>query len=63
MTQSFTMAEKLACAEREVALRKRVYANRIETGRMSKEKAAHEIACMAEIAEDYRELAAKERLL
>ncbi len=59
----YTAAEMLACAERETKLRKRVYPNRVETGRMSKEQAAHEIACMQAIADYFRQLAAKERLL
>jgi len=50
----FTDQEKLRAAERELALRKRVYPNRVLTHRMRKEQAEREIAIMAEIAADYR---------
>jgi hypothetical protein len=63
MTDVITNADKLKCAEREVKMRKQVYPNRIETGRMSEGKAAHEIACMEAIAADYRTAAEKERLI
>jgi hypothetical protein len=63
MTDVITAADKLACAEREVKMRKHVYPNRIATNRMSAGKAAHEIACMEAIAADYRIAAEKERLI
>lgn len=63
MPLTFTNDEKLACAEREVALRRRVYPNRVQTGRMSAAKALHEIECMKSIAADYRTQTQKERLL
>lgn len=63
MTDVITTADKLKCAERELALRKRVYANRLETGRMSAGKVAHELACMEAILEDYRAAVERERLL
>lgn len=59
----FTATEKLACAERELRLRKQVYPRRIEAGRMSKRAADHEIAVLYAIIQDYREQARKERLL
>lgn len=58
-----TAADKLACVEREIKMRQRVYPRWIEDGRMSAGKAAHEIACMEAIADDYRKAAAGERLL
>jgi hypothetical protein len=59
----FTALDKLRCAEREVKLRRQVYPNRIESGRMSPAKAEYEIAVMADIAEDYRKLAEGEMLI
>ena len=63
MTYVPTTQDKLKCAERELRLRKRVYDNRIETGRMSLRKAQREMDCMRAIVADYRALAEKERLL
>ena len=63
MTEKFTTADKLACVEREVRMRAKIYPNRILTGRMSAESATREIDCMKEIADDYRQLAAREKLL
>lgn len=47
-------ADKLACIEREIKMRLQVYPRWIEKGRMTREKADHEIAVMQAIAEDYR---------
>ena len=63
MTDVITATDKLACAEREVKMRERVYPRWIEDGRISAGKAAHEIATMKAIAEDYRKAAESERLL
>ena len=63
MTDIITAADKLACAERELKMRKRVYPRWIEDGRISAGKAAHEIAAMESIVADYQKLAAGERLL
>lgn len=41
----------LKSAEREVALRRRVYPKQIATGRMTHQMAAHEIQAMNEIVE------------
>jgi hypothetical protein len=46
--------DKLACIEREIKMRLQVYPRWIESGRMTREKADHEISVMQEIAEDYR---------
>jgi len=54
MTDIITAADKLACAERELKMRQRVYLRWIEDGRMSAGKAAHEIAVMEAIVADYR---------
>lgn len=44
-----TKAELLACVDREIAFRRRVYPNAILAGRMKKDKADYEIARMVEI--------------
>ncbi len=41
-----TTADMLACARREVRMRQRVYLRWVSEGRMTAEKAQHEIACM-----------------
>jgi hypothetical protein len=63
MTDVITNADKLACAERELKMRQRVYPRWQEDGRMSAGKAAYELACMEAIIADYRALAEKERLI
>jgi hypothetical protein len=42
--------EMIACAEREVRMRRRVYPSRVANGSMSQEKANREIAVMEQIA-------------
>lgn len=63
MTDIITAADKLACAERELKMRERVYPRWVAEGRMSAGKAAHEIECMKHIIADYQAAAGKERLL
>jgi hypothetical protein len=58
-----TTADKLACAKRELKMRKVVYERWVDENRMSARKAAHEIACMEAIMSDYAALVEKERLL
>lgn len=58
-----TVADKLACAQRELSMRKRVYPRWVEQGYMSQTKASYEIRMMEEIVKDYTELESKERLL
>ena len=48
-------AEKLACLEREIAMRRRVYPKWIASGKLKQEKADREIAVMEAVAADYRE--------
>jgi hypothetical protein len=55
MTTTITTADKLACAERELALRKNVYPRWVEQGRMSAGRAAREIALMQAIVLDYQD--------
>jgi hypothetical protein len=63
MTDIISTADKLACVQRELALRQRVYVKWVEGGRMSAGKAAHEIACMEAIVQDYVAAAKGERLV
>ena len=51
-----TNQDKLACAERELTFRHRVYDRLIARGKMTERQKAHEIALMAAIVEDYRSL-------
>lgn len=44
-----TFQEQLACAKRELALRRNTYPKWVETNRMKQEKMDHEIECMDEI--------------
>lgn len=46
-----TAAELLKCAERELAMRERVYPRRVAEGKMSPDSADHETECMAQIVE------------
>jgi len=47
-------AAKLACIEREIKMRERVYPRWVAAGKMSQEKADLELEVMRAIAEDYR---------
>ena len=54
-----TNTEILACARRELVLRRSVYPRWVEGGRLSPEKAKHEIECMeiiCQILEKYKML-------
>lgn len=50
-----TIADKRREAERELAMRRRVYPRMVETGRIKKHEAERQIAVMEAIAEDYQE--------
>jgi hypothetical protein len=56
-------ADQLACAERELKLRHRVYPRWVEQGRMSRQLADRELLAMQAIVATLKELAEKERLL
>lgn len=51
---TFTDAEKLEAAEREVRQRKRVYPRWVSEGRLTQAFADRQIALMEAIADDYR---------
>jgi hypothetical protein len=58
-----TWADQLACVERELKLRRRLYPRRVEVGRLSQAKADQEIRDMEAVAETLRGLERQERLL
>ena len=49
-----TTRDKLACAQRELKMRRDIYPRWVEQGRMSQAKADFEIACMEAILADYQ---------
>jgi hypothetical protein len=57
----FTAEEKHAEAVREVEMRKQVYEGLVRANSLSQQEADRRIALMREIAEDYSQLAEKER--
>lgn len=50
----FTVQEKLKAVERELAMRRNVYAKWVASGKMKPFHAEREIGVMEAIAEDYR---------
>lgn len=59
----WSATEKLACVERELRWRYKVYPRRVEQGNMTDKQAAREISIMESIAADLRALSERERLL
>ena len=59
----FSYAELRQAAEREVSIRRKVYPNRIETGRMTRMQAERQIALMQAISDHLREHEKAEMLL
>lgn len=55
-----TAAELLKCAQRELAMRERVYPRRLAEGKMSQQSADHETDCMAAIVKLLEEKAKAE---
>jgi hypothetical protein len=53
MMDIITTADKLACARRELAMRKQCYPRWVEQHKMSAGQAAHQLACMEAICADY----------
>jgi len=54
MTVIVTMADKLGCAERELALRERAYPKFVEQKKLSAGRAELEIEIMRAIVKDYQ---------
>ena len=50
----FTIEDKIACLEREIKIRQRVYPGRIATRRMTSKLAYREIETMKQILDDYQ---------
>lgn len=59
----FSAYEKLRAIQREIGWRKKVYPNRVLTGRMKQREADWEIRIMEAIEQDYDVEVKKERLL
>lgn len=51
---NYSLTQKIACLERELRLRFRVYPRRVAGGLMSKELAQREVGILQEILDDYR---------
>ena len=52
-TPAFTVDEKIDGLKREIALRHKVYAGRVERGTMTRQEADREIALFETILQDY----------
>ncbi|MCB0383789.1 MAG: hypothetical protein KDD43_00245 [Bdellovibrionales bacterium] len=51
----YTTEQKLACIERELRHRRRVYARLVDQGKMTEQKAEEEISMMEAIKQDYQD--------
>jgi hypothetical protein len=54
---------QLACIERELKMRRRVYPRLVERGKMSQDKASEEILLIEAVIRTLRQLAETEKLL
>lgn len=54
---TFSLAQQIACVEREIAQRKHVYPRLIAAGKLTQKKADHELACMQAVLETLKGLA------
>jgi hypothetical protein len=52
----FTLAEQIACVERELGLRKGLYPKWVQQEKLSQHKADREIACMSQVVRTLRAL-------
>jgi hypothetical protein len=50
------LSEQIACVERELAMRQRVYPRQVAAGKMTEAKAQHEIRVMQSVLETLRDL-------
>jgi hypothetical protein len=62
-SSGYSIRDLVQCAAREAGMRRKVYPNRILTGRMTKKQADLEIDKMDAIAELLAEMEEKERLI
>jgi len=60
MTDIITTADKLACARRELAMRKQTYPRWVAQDKMSAGQAAHQLACIEAIVRDYEDALVEE---
>ena len=58
-----SLTDQIECVERELRMRRRVYARRVEAGTMTKSLADREIAAMEAVLETVRAAEQKERLI
>lgn len=58
---TITIDDQIACARRELALRKNCYPNWIQKGRLRRENADREIAAMSAILETLEKVKAEEQ--
>lgn len=63
MSENYTAADKFEAVEREIKYRRRVYHRLVLDKKMTEEFSARQIGTFEAIAEDYRKLAAQERLI
>jgi hypothetical protein len=63
MITNWPASEKLACIERELKWRHRVYPRRVSEGKMTQHQMDREINIMEAIAADLRAVTESERLL
>ena len=63
MTEAISAERKLACARRELTMRRRVYPRWVQDFRITEARAADEIRCMEAIVADYEAMVKKELLL
>jgi hypothetical protein len=63
MSKQFSAFEKHREAVRELEFRRQVYKRMVGNAKLSSDVANRRIALMQEIADDYRDLSEKERLL
>lgn len=52
----FSTEEKIKALQRELALRRAVYARRVEEGKMTREQAEYEISIFEDILNDYAQV-------
>lgn len=62
-TRTFSASTKLAAVERELTFRHRVYPRLIAKGDMTRDTAREQILVFEAIADDYRTMVERERLL
>jgi len=63
MAEKITLASQIKSVEREIAMRKRVYAKRVTAKAMTQEMADHEIAAMVAVLETLRRFERIEKAL